>query len=177
MKTKTAIFFLVIIFAAVSIFSGCDAHNSIDGRALLRIHIRAASNSDADQAVKMQVKEAIVELLEDGLSDVTTLDEALSVVESKLPEIERTASAVLRQNGFDYGASARLAREQFPTRAYEDIVVPSGVYDALILELGGGTGDNWWCVIYPPLCFVRPSYGGDFKYKFKLKELWERYVK
>ena len=92
---------------------------------------------------------------------------------AKLGEIERVAARVLRENGFSYGARASLRREQFPTRVYADATLEAGEYDALILELGSGKGDNWWCVVYPPLCFT--SGNGNVVYKSKIAEIIKRF--
>ena len=94
---------------------------------------------------------------------------------ARLGEIERVAEEVLRQNGFAYGARARLKKEEFPTRVYDGVTLEAGVYDALILELGAGKGDNWWCVIYPPLCFT----GGNANvvYRSKIAEIIARFFK
>ena len=84
-------------------------------------------------------------------------------------EAEKQADKILREHGFTYGARASLRQEEFPTRVYEDITLSAGVYDALILELGTGEGDNWWCVVYPPLCFAGGN--GNVVYKSKIAEI------
>ena len=81
----------------------------------------------------------------------------------------------LYANGKNYRSRVIVCREYFPTRAYESVVVESGVYDALIIELGEGAGDNWWCVIYPPLCFVKSEDDG-VRYKSRIAELWRRFI-
>ena len=123
-------------------------------QAYLRIHIRANSNSEADQAVKLKVKEAVVNFLTPKVNNCASINEAHAIIERNLTFISAVATQTLNENGFNYAARARINDEFFPTRAYQDLVLGSGVYDALIIELGSGTGDNWWCVIYPPLCFV-----------------------
>lgn len=169
---------LLLSFCIFMIFCGCNAHNNDSAEySLLRIHIRADSNDDDDQAVKMLVKEAVTNYLTGALDGVNTFDEAYGILEKSLDEIESRAEEVLTDNGFFYGAEAELNNEFFPTRAYENVVVESGFYDALIINLGSGKGDNWWCVIYPPLCFVSTEAGEGFKYKSKIKELWDKYVK
>ena len=105
---------------------------------------------------------------------MTDLDYALKVVEENTDALEELSRRVLEENGFFYGATVRLAREEFPARTYGSITLPDGVYDALIIELGSGKGDNWWCVAFPPLCFVSAP-GGDFAYKSIIAELWQKY--
>jgi len=134
----------------------------------LRIHIRAHSNASADQAVKLAVRDAIVDHLTPLLQGRSSLAQAVRVAEDNADELGRIATAVLQDSGFSYGASVRVSREFFPTRAYGDLTLASGVYDALIVELGSAQGDNWWCIAYPPLCF-----GGGGKAQVK-SWIWER---
>mgnify|MGYP002522689417 CR=1 FL=1 len=147
-----------IIFAAVAlvvvIATICLVPCNTTNTEYLRVHIRANSNSQTDQAVKYKVKAAVVDYLTPYIAYADTKQKAMSVVESKLRELEHIADNVLAAEGFAYKCRARLATEQFPTRSYNGFTLNEGVYDALILELGSGSGDNWWCVVYPPLCFV-----------------------
>lgn len=169
---------LLLSFCFFMIFCACDAHNNDSAEyRLIRIHIRADSNDEDDQSVKMLVKEAVTEYLTSELSDVTTFDEAYRELSLRLGKIEEKAESVLIANGFGYGAEARLNNEYFPTRCYENVVVESGYYDALIINLGSGQGDNWWCVIYPPLCYIKAEAVDGFRYRSKIKELWDKYVK
>ncbi len=132
----------------------------------LRIHIRANSNDTAEQQVKYKVKDEIVEFLTPYLADCDTKQKAESLLRDKLDEIEKVADSVLERNGYTYTATARVTGENFPTRVYGDLTLDGGYYDALIVELGSGQGDNWWCVVYPPLCFV--GNGEGYVYRSKL---------
>lgn len=156
-----------IIFCFSSIFLGCTDNNNYDGE-LLRLHIRANSDSEVDQAVKLKVRDAVSDYIANNV-DKTTFDEAYADIELKLDSISFIATSVLAENGFEYSAKAKLANEYFPTRKYGSTVVPEGNYDALVVELGEAKGNNWWCVIYPPLC-----YGDDFEYKSFFAELFGR---
>lgn len=166
-----------VIFAFCLIFSGCSVNNIGEEGKLLRIHIRADSNASIDQQVKMSVKERVVEYLGEELKSVSSLNEAIRIVKRCCPALKEEADRVLRENGMAYGSTVRVCSEYFPTRVYENVVVESGVYDALIIELGEGKGDNWWCVIYPPLCFVGKGESEDsFTYKSRIAELWRRFI-
>lgn len=166
---------MILLLVSVIILGGC-ANNSKENGKLLRIHIRADSNSVVDQSVKMLVKDSVVEYLDGKLKYETDFSRAIRTVNDSARKIKSIADDVLESNGFDYRATVRVDREYFPTRCYEDIVVESGVYDALIIELGSGSGDNWWCVIYPPLCFVGREESGDgITYKSKIAEIWRKY--
>lgn len=157
-----------LIFAAIAgialAFGGKGEENGY-----LRVHIRANSNDGADQSVKYKVRDEVVEYLTPVVAECETKGEAMERVEAELPAVERVAERVLSENGFSYGARASLRREEFPTRVYDGVTLAAGVYDALILELGSGTGDNWWCVVYPPLCFT--AGGGNVVYKSKIMEI------
>lgn len=135
----------------------------------LRIHIRANSNLEIDQSVKYSVKDAVVNYLTPKIAFCETKQEAKELLEDELENIERVADGVLKQSGFNYSSNARLNEEEFPTRVYNGLELEAGYYDALILELGEGVGDNWWCVVYPPLCFVDSSAG--YVYKSKIYEI------
>ncbi|MDR3318562.1 MAG: stage II sporulation protein R [Clostridiales bacterium] len=139
----------------------------------IRIHIRADSNLERDQNVKYGVKDAIVDYLAPCLAEAESFAESMSVISARLSGIERAADKVLRANGVSYTARARLGEETFPARSYDGITLDSGVYDALIVELGAGAGDNWWCVVYPPLCFLnaKGTDGDGITYKSKIMEI------
>ena len=123
----------------------------------LRIHIRANSNSEIDQSIKYQIKDEIVDALIPLLANCTSKEESAKIIENNFQYIESIADKILENNNFEYKSKAKLSYEEFPTRAYGDLVLNAGFYDALILELGEAKGDNWWCVVYPPLCFVNGS--------------------
>ena len=120
----------------------------------LRIHVRANSNSQTDQSIKYIVKDEVVRFITPYAAQCTDKEKAMKVISGILPEIEDVCDRVLKENGFSYKSKASVRAEEFPTRVYGDLTLESGLYDALIIELGSGTGDNWWCVIYPPLCFT-----------------------
>lgn len=155
----------VIILSVPFIFCACIGNNRYDGE-LLRLHIRANSDSAADQAVKIKVRDAVNDYIRANI-DKATFAEAYADIGRDLAAIEATARRTLAANGFCYGAKARLCNEYFPSRMYADVTVPEGYYDALIIELGAGAGDNWWCVVYPPLC-----YGEGFRYRSFFAELF-----
>lgn len=171
--------FVYILLLAVSVFcavmlGGCS-EQKVSAADCVRIHVRADSNSDEAQAVKMKVSEKVVEYLTPVLAVCRTADEAKSAISKNLSGIEQVAVKVLKENGFDYGAKASLRSEKFPTRVYDGITFDGGVYDALIVELGSGKGDNWWCVAFPPLCFVPEQNSQNFKYRSLIVELIRKF--
>jgi stage II sporulation protein R len=159
-----AVIALLLLVTLIAIAGGGRTNEDF-----LRIHIRANSNMEGDQTVKYAVKTAIVDYLAPFLAAAHTKTEALGIVKTQLKAIEEVANAVLTSNGYTYSSNARLATEQFPTRTYDGVTLASGVYDALILELGSGIGNNWWCVVYPPLCFVGGEANGTNAVTFRWK--------
>ena len=166
----------IFLFATIIFMCGCVHTMGDEGYKLIRIHIRANSNDKADQAVKLKVRDALNAIIEDKLSDAGTFDVAYARLEKLLPSLKKEAVGVLEKNGFGYGARVKLNSEFFPTRTYEGVVVESGYYDALIVELGDGAGDNWWCVVYPPLCYVAAGGEGSVEYRSLIAELWKKFV-
>ena len=167
---------VLVIITAFAIFSN---NNKTEEASYLRIHIRANSNSEKDQGVKYKVKAAVVDYLTPKIADGSTFSEVYEILNENLHEIEAVADEVLKQNGFSYTSKASLRDEYFPTRSYGEYTLEDGYYDALILELGTGEGNNWWCVVYPPLCFIgaEGNSTANIKYKSKLMEIINKFFK
>lgn len=157
------IFAVVLVIGILGLLFFCQTPQT-ENNEYLRIHIRANSNSEIDQSVKYKVKDAVVDYLIPVLSTCNTKSQSIDAINANLNHIENVANLVLEQNGFFYKSNAKINNEEFPTRSYGDLTLESGFYDALILNLGTGSGDNWWCVVYPPLCFVN---GGTSVNSFK----------
>ena len=120
---------------------------------LIRLHIVANSDNIFDQQVKLLIRDAIIEEMGETLSSVENPEEAEKVVRENLPRIEAIANGILGQYT-NYTAKAELGDFQFPTKSYGEFALPAGEYTALRVVLGEGEGKNWWCVLFPPLCFV-----------------------
>ncbi|WP_424766582.1 stage II sporulation protein R [Paenibacillus sp. sgz302251] len=120
----------------------------------IRLRILANSDSPADQLVKRIVRDEIVKAMNGWVTAPQTIEEARQTIIGHMPEIERITAEVLLSRGFDYGSSAELGLVAFPTKMYGSKVYPAGDYEALRITLGEGSGQNWWCVLFPPLCFV-----------------------
>lgn len=124
---------------------------------VLRLHIPANSDSEYDQAVKLKVRDYILEEYGAQLSGCVSREEAVEEVRCLLPDIEKSCCEYLSQQGADYGARAELTEMYFTTREYENVTLPAGDYLALRITLGSGEGHNWWCVMFPPLCIPMAS--------------------
>ena len=163
-KIGISLIFMAIISTAV-IVGATERPNNVE---YLRIHIRANSNSEFDQSVKYRVKGAIVEYLTPYIAECTTKEQAIAMLNIERENLEEIANATLVENGFNYTSKVAVRKENFPTRVYGDFTLEEGVYDAIIVELGEGKGDNWWCVVYPPLCFTATT---NVSYKSKIYEI------
>lgn len=119
---------------------------------VLRLHIPANSDSEYDQAVKLGLRDFVLEEYGARLSGCGSREEAAEAVRALLPDIERSCCEYLSRQGVDYGARAELTEMYFTTREYENVTLPAGDYLALRITLGSGEGRNWWCVMFPPLC-------------------------
>ena len=162
----------MILFVGLGIFAGCSKVSS----GVVRIHIRANSNSECDQSVKLVVRDAVVEYITPLIAECSDSNAVLGILENNLDNIEMVANEVLLVSNFNYVSHAKITNEYFPTREYGTHVFPADYYDALIINLGSGAGNNWWCVAYPPLCFIgNAEVDGQVRYKSKLIELINKY--
>ena len=118
----------------------------------LRLHIPANSDSKEDQELKLQVRDAVIELLKDPLSECKTKEDAVRVAEEMSDEIERVSDEVINENGKNYKATVTITEEYYPRRQYEGISLPAGNYTSVKIELGEAEGQNWWCVLFPQVC-------------------------
>lgn len=121
---------------------------------IVRFHVRANSDSEEDLALKYVVRDAVLAELADGLETVEDDGAALRYIMQKLPDIRQAARAVVDEAGYDYTISAYVVREEFPIREYGELVLPAGTYRALRVDIGAAKGENFWCMLYPMMCYT-----------------------
>ena len=126
---------------------------------VFRLHVIANSDKDMDQELKLQVKNKIVEYLQKILKPDADLEETKEAVLTHLQEIEEEAEKTVEEAGFDYEVRAAVENTYFPDKTYGDCTFPAGEYEALNVRIGEAQGHNWWCVLYPSLCFIDDTYG------------------
>lgn len=124
---------------------------------ILRFHVRANSDSEEDQELKMAVKEDVVALLNPLLEDCKDVAESKSIIVKNLQSIYETTINTITEQGYDYNIKVYVTEEEFPAKTYGDLTFPDGEYQALRIDIGQAKGQNWWCVMYPPLCFIDES--------------------
>lgn len=147
---KKALITILTILILVQLATGCNSPVQDP----LRLHVVANSNSKEDQEVKLKVRDDLLSFSGEAMSGARTLAQAEDYVLHHIGEIADHANAVLKKNGFDYGTSVSVGEFYFPEKRYGDAVYPAGNYRAVKIVLGAGAGDNWWCVMFPPLCIV-----------------------
>ena len=149
---KIVLSFIGLLFVCVSVFLfGNNSKDITDG--YLRIHIIANSNDAKDQEIKYDVKDEIIKFLSTELKNTQNFALASQKIEQELQQISAVADAVLKNMGATYLSNCFLAVEEIPTRAYDNLILKSGKYQTLIVKLGKAEGDNWWCVVFPNICF------------------------
>ena len=127
----------------------------------IRLRIIANSDSPEDQWLKRKVRDAVTEAVQPWVNSLEDIQEARNVIEDHLPELQKLVNQTIKESGFSYSDDAKveLGKVPFPTKMYGQMVYPAGEYEALRITLGAGEGQNWWCVLFPPLCFVDISSG------------------
>jgi len=170
MKKNGITFFLLAIIVLSIVIVACRTGKT--ETEYLRIHVRANSSLQQDQDVKYIIKDDLVSYLTPFIAEVKSKSEAISLLNSKTTQMEAICNNRLKSRGLTYSASVSIVEEYFPTRVYDDVTLEAGYYDAIIVSLGEAKGDNWWCVVYPPLCFVKNA---PVKYKSKLLEIIKKF--
>jgi len=125
---------------------------------VLRFHVLANSDSEADQNLKLAVRDAVGSYMQKKLTGVEDLEECEQIVNGNLDEIQEVAAETIAQNGYDYDVTAELEYTSFPVKSYGSYTFPAGEYEALRVVIGEGKGHNWWCVMYPNMCFSGSMY-------------------
>ena len=177
---KKVLIIILLSILTVVVLIGASFNESVNlNEDVLRIHIRANSNLECDQKVKYEIKDKVVDYLIPLLINVETKQDVQQIILSNEKNIENMVDDYLKSQGFNYTSNIKINNEEFPSRSYNGVVLKSGFYDAVIVELGSASGNNWWCVIYPPLCFTEYSNENYKKvvYKSKIMEIIDKIFK
>ncbi|OQB24264.1 MAG: Stage II sporulation protein R (spore_II_R) [Firmicutes bacterium ADurb.Bin182] len=165
MKSKILAVFCLVSVLLLTVL--CYEASAVKG-GILRFHVIANSDSPEDQKAKMLVRDAVLDCGRDVLFDCKNSNQAVEMLKKSGPEILAAAEGVLEKEGIEYGAQLELGTYEFPRREYRGVVYPEGTYRALRVVLGKGLGQNWWCVMFPPLCII--DTGG-----LEQSEVWKEY--
>lgn len=164
MKRIIISFFIVILFINMT---GCSSHyggqvfrendelvyEDIVNK-IIRFHVIANSDTEDDQNLKLKVRDRVIEYVSEQLEECKDLNEARDFIIENKSTIEKIAEDVIKENGYSYNVTSILSKENFPDKVYGDLVFPQGEYEAYRILIGNAEGQNWWCVMFPPLCFV-----------------------
>ncbi|WP_330694424.1 stage II sporulation protein R [Intestinibacter bartlettii] len=139
---------------------------------LIRFHVIANSDSDKDQKLKLKVRDEVISYLQPKLENSNSIEESEKIIKNEYKALENISKKVISKNGYNYTVKVGLEYSNFPAKQYSSVVLPAGKYKALRIIIGEGKGKNWWCVMFPPLCFVDDQNGIiDEKTDKKLKEV------
>lgn len=158
-KKFSIIFFLLLIYIFISAFSYANTVSKNLSNSVFRLHVLANSNSEEDQALKYKVRDSVLEYVNTIAKNANSKDELINIIKDNVTNIKQIAENTILENGYNYSVNISIGNFEFPTKNYGDISLPSGFYDALRIEIGEASGNNWWCVMFPPLCFVDISSG------------------
>lgn len=159
LKISIAVLLLLVLAAWLLSYTYAEDVNAGLSQNLVRLHVVANSDSASDQALKLKVRDAVIEFMKDKLADSENITETRSIITANLRNIEEVSAGVIKKNNSSYGVKATMGNYAFPTKTYGDIALPAGEYQALKVVIGSGEGANWWCVLFPPLCFIDATHG------------------
>ncbi len=151
--------FLFFIYTSICAISYANQVSNDIANSVFRLHVIANSDSDEDQNLKYIVRDKLLEYMNELCINCSTKEEAISIAQNNLNNFKELALQTIREEGFDYSVNVNIGNFEFPTKYYGDISLPAGYYDALKVEIGEAKGQNWWCVMFPPLCFTDVTSG------------------
>ena len=187
-KSACVAFVLTVIYSVIPFQAQCSEISD----EVFRLHILADSDEEADQNLKLKVRDRVLEYTQNLFSSAQSKEEAETAVSDNLQSIANVAYSEVLSNGYAYPVKAEITNMYFTTRYYENYTLPSGMYDALRITIGSGKGHNWWCVMYPSICVSSPEHQDDkakealsseqydivknekTEYKFKIVEIFEK---
>ena len=159
---KKPIFITITAFVFFLIFSAYSYASSISSdlsKSVFRLHVIANSDSDEDQSLKLQVRDKLLDYMNSITANVRSKDDAIKIAQDHQKDFQIIAEQTILDKGYSYPVTVEIGNYEFPTKQYGDITLPSGYYDALRVKIGKASGHNWWCVMFPPLCFVDVTSG------------------
>ena len=160
---KLKIFVILIVLFSIFIFTCAysyvlaisdNLYNSI-----FRLHVIANSDSEGDQALKYIVRDGLIDYMNNNCNNLFNKDEVVMYAKKNISNLQKVAEDIIQEQGFNYPVTVEIGNFEFPTKKYGDITFPAGFYDALRVKIGESSGKNWWCVMFPPLCFVETTTG------------------
>lgn len=159
LKRLFIILFLLFFYILISAFFYVDAVSSDISDSVFRLHVITNSDSKEDQELKYKVRDKVLEYMNLISKNCTSKEDVINLAKTHQEEFKNIAQNVIKENGYNYNVNIYIGKYDFPTKTYGDISFPAGNYDCLRIEIGESQGQNWWCVMFPPLCFVDVTSG------------------
>ena len=159
LKRLIIVLFLLTLFIFVSAISYVSAVSNNISNSVFRLHVIANSDSKEDQNLKYIVRDKLIEYMNNIAKDCSSKEEVISIAKNNISNFENIARKTIEENGYNYNVTVEIGNFDFPTKSYGDITLPAGSYDSLRVKIGKAEGQNWWCVMFPPLCFVDVTSG------------------
>lgn len=158
-KNYIFILFLLLLYTLICAFSYVNAVSTDISNSVFRLHVIANSDSVEDQNLKYVVRDNVLKYMNEIAKNITSKEEVIKLITEHKNDFYEIAIQTIRDEGYDYDVNINIGNFEFPTKTYGDISLPAGYYDALRIEIGTASGKNWWCVMFPPLCFVDVTSG------------------
>ncbi len=159
---------IAVLICAFTHAASAKAMESLTSE-VFRFHVIANSDSSEDQSLKLKVRDSVLEKYLNQLTASPSKQATVDFFNNNMEEVKATAQNTLRENGCSLPVTVAVTKSAFPIRHYGDVTLPAGTYDCLRIEIGSAKGHNWWCVMYPPLCYVSPAYEESKEHKFEDK--------
>ncbi len=171
------IMIVIFIFFLYSMLTGAKTSASLIPEEAIRFRVIPNSNTEEDQAIKIKVRDELQAELYNLLKDTKGIEDAREKISGELDQINQNIENILTSESYHKGYQVSFGRNYFPEKTYKGIVYDAGYYESLVVTLGKGEGDNWWCVLFPPLCLLEADESEEeVEYKFFLKELIDKYL-
>lgn len=158
-KNSLILLFLLFLYVSISAISYVNAVSSNIEESVFRLHVIANSDSKEDQNLKYKVRDNLIKYMNTLCMDVENKEDAINIANLHIEKFKQIAEETIKENGYSYPVSIEIGNFSFPTKDYGDVSLPAGYYDAMRVKIGEAEGQNWWCVMFPPLCFVNVTSG------------------
>jgi len=168
---KKILCLIVIVFIVTSV----KASNFVIPEDAIRIRVVANSNSEYDQEIKLKIKEMLEIKMYNLLKNIKGVESARNIINNNLNNIENEVKNILENENYTLGYNISFGDNYFPEKKYNGVTYKEGYYESLVVTLGKGEGDNWWCVLFPPLCLLEAEESEEVEYKFFIEELFDKY--
>ena len=166
----------ILIMIGFILISNVKADNYIIPKEAIRLRVIANSNTDYDQEIKMKVKDLLEIKMYNLLKDIKGVEIARKLINNNIDDIKNDIDYLLEKENYNLGYDLNFGNNFFPTKEYKGVIYEEGYYESLVVTLGKGEGDNWWCVLFPPLCLLEAEENEEVEYKFFIQELIEKYL-